>query len=365
MDGVGVVNTSLERKTTPLVSKIEMDDLTNELIAPFDYQSDGVEVFYPFFVPKDLPQTYNLGVIVGASGTGKSTLLQEFGDVEKQPQWLKEKSIASHFENANDAAERLSAAGLMSIPEWVKSFDSLSNGQKFRANLARQLKNNAVIDEFTSVVDRNVAKSASVAMSRYIKKNEIQKVVLATCHRDVLEYLEPDWVIDTDRGEWYSGRSLRRPNLVLTIYPSNWRIWNNFSRHHYLSQKLNTASHNFIAVWEGKLVGFISVMAFPSGTLTNAFREHRLVIDPDFQGFGFGHILSESVAQIYRDNGKRFFSKTSHPRLGEYRDNSDLWKPTSKNHLIRKDGQNSNLTRWKINPNRWSYSHEYIGVNND
>ena len=141
-----MVSISLERKTTPLISKIEMDDLTNELIAPFDYQSDGVEVFYPFTIPKDLPQTYNLGVIVGASGTGKSTLLQEFGDVEKQPQWLKEKSIASHFETANDAAERLCAAGLMSIPEWVKSFDSLSNGQKFRANLARQLKNNAVID---------------------------------------------------------------------------------------------------------------------------------------------------------------------------------------------------------------------------
>ena len=338
-----------------------MDDLTNELIFPFDYQSEGTAKFYPYAIPQDLPQNYNLGVIVGASGTGKSTLLQEFGDLQEQPQWIKEKSIASHFENASDAAERLCGSGLMSVPEWVKSFNALSNGQKFRANLARQIKNNAVIDEFTLVVDRNVAKSASVSMSRYVKNNKIQKIVLATCHRDVLEYLEPDWVIDTDRGEWYSGRSLRRPKMVLSIYPSNWRIWDNFSQHHYLSKELNKASHNFIAIWEGQLVGFISIMAYPSGTVKNSFREHRLVIHPDFQGFGFGHVLSESVAEIYLENGKRFFSKTSHPRLGEYRDNSDLWKPTSKNHLKRKDGQDSNLTRWKINPNRWSYSHEYIG----
>jgi GNAT superfamily N-acetyltransferase len=105
-------------------------------------------------------------------------------------------------------------------------------------------------------------------------------------------------------------------------------------------------------------------MTYPSGTVQNAWREHRLVIHPDYQGFGFGPRLSEAVAQHYINNGKRYFSKTSHPRLGGYRDSSSLWKPTSKNHMKRKDGlvkrENS---RWQLNPERWSFSHEYIGEN--
>jgi GNAT superfamily N-acetyltransferase len=108
-------------------------------------------------------------------------------------------------------------------------------------------------------------------------------------------------------------------------------------------------------------VGFYAVLAYPSGTVKNAFRGHRLVILPDYQGFGFGHHLAELVAQHYLDNGKRFFAKTSHPRLGEYRDSSKLWKPTSKNHMVRSDAKVSHNSRWVMNPNRWSYSHEFVG----
>jgi GNAT superfamily N-acetyltransferase len=336
-----------------------MDDLLWDVIRPFDYQTDGTEKFYPFEVPEDLPKDYSIGVIVGASGTGKSTLLKEFGKATPII-WETKKAIASHFNSPEDAVERLSAAGLMSVPEWAKPFTALSNGQQFRAGLARSLHDGAVLDEFTSVVDRNVAKAASTAMARYVRRNGIKQITIATCHRDVLEFLEPDWVIDTDRGEWTSGRYLQRPQLVLDIYPCSNSIWKHFAKHHYLSESLNKASHNYLAIWEGKVVGFSSVMSYPSGTVKAAFREHRLVVHPDYQGFGFGPRISEAVARHYTENGKRFFSKTSHPRLGEYRDNSPKWKPTSKNHMRRTDGQ-TKKTRWELNNERWSYSHEFIG----
>lgn len=351
----------LSKSKNPLISKVEIDEITQSLITPFDYRSDGVEKFYPYLVPEDIPEDFNIGVIVGASGTGKSTLLNNFG-IPKTLEWNKNKSIASHFKDSEDASKRLNAAGLMSVPDYVKPFHVLSNGQKFRANLARLLEPNAVIDEYTSVVDRNVAKATSVAMSRYIKQNNIKNIVLATVHRDILEFLEPDWVIDTDRGEWTTGRWLQRPNLVIDVYSASHTIWGYFSANHYLTDKLNKASHSYIALWENQLVGFISVMAYPSGTVENAWREHRLVIHPDYQGLGIGPKLSEIVAQHYLDNKKRYFSKTSHPRLGGYRDNSKLWKPTSKNHMKRTDGTNhKKILKWKINPNRWSFSHEYIG----
>jgi GNAT superfamily N-acetyltransferase/ABC-type thiamine transport system ATPase subunit len=351
----------LERSSTPLVSSVVLDEITQELIKPFDYESDGTEKFYPYLLPTDLPKDFGIGVIVGASGTGKSTLLKSFGS-PVSPVW-NDGSIVSNFANAIDANEKLSAAGLMSVPEWVKPFSVLSNGQQFRANLARSLHDEAVIDEFTSVIDRNVAKAASTAMARYVRKNNVKGIVLATCHRDVLEYLEPDWIIDTDRGEWASGRYLHRPDLVLGIYPCSNEVWKHFAPHHYLSESLNKSAHCYLALWNGSVVGFVASIAYPSGTVKEAYREHRLVVHPDFQGFGIGPRLSEAVAQHYLDNGKRYFSKTSHPRLGGYRDQSALWKPTSKNHKRRTDGLNlDGKARWSIDPNRWSYSHEYVGI---
>lgn len=340
-----------------------MDDVTKELIKPFDYNSEGKSEFFPYELPQDLPKEWGIGVIVGASGTGKSKLLNSFSGEITTPKWEENKSVAFHFENPLDANEKLSASGLMSVPDWVKPYNVLSNGQKFRADLARSLHNEAKIDEFTSVIDRNVAKAASVAMARYVRKNNVKNLVLATCHRDILEYLEPDWVIDTDRGEWASGRYLHRPELVLEIYPSSNEIWEHFAPYHYLSESLNKSARCYVATWEGQLVGFVATMAYPSGTVQNAFREHRLVIHPDYQGLGLGPRLSEAIAQHYLDNGKRYFSKTSHPRLGGYRDQSSVWKPTSKNHMKRPDGShNRKITRWEIDPNRWSYSHEYIGL---
>jgi ABC-type lipoprotein export system ATPase subunit/GNAT superfamily N-acetyltransferase len=351
----------LERSNNALTSKVEMDELTAELIKPFDYNSDGTEKFYPYLLPKDLPTDFGIGVIVGASGTGKSTFLKSFGEPEK-PIWG-EGSIASHFDTPVDANEKLSASGLMSVPEWVKPYHVLSNGQQFRANLARSLHDGAVIDEFTSVIDRNVAKAASNAMARYVRKNNVKGIVIATVHRDILEYLEPDWVIDTDRGEWTSERYLHRPELVLTIHPSSNKIWEHFSQYHYLTESLNKSARCYVGVWEGQVVGFVATMSYPSGTVQNAFREHRLVIHPDYQGLGLGPRLSEVVAQHYTDNGKRYFSKTSHPRLGGYRDQSKVWKPTSKNHMKRLDGLNhKKINRWEIDPNRWSYSHEFVGI---
>jgi GNAT superfamily N-acetyltransferase len=350
----------LERSETALTSKVEIDELTAELIKPFDYQSDGTTSFFPYLLPEDMPKDFGIGVIVGASGTGKSTFLKSFGEPEK-PIWG-EGSIASHFVNPVDANEKLSASGLMSVPEWVKPYQVLSNGQQFRANLARSLHDGAVIDEFTSVIDRNVAKAASTAMARYVRKNNVKGIVLATVHRDILEYLEPDWVIDTDRGEWTSERYLHRPELVLDIYPSSNKIWEHFSQYHYLTESLNKSARCYVGVWEGQVVGFVATMAYPSGTVQNAFREHRLVVHPDYQGLGLGPRLSEVVADHYIKNGKRYFSKTSHPRLGGYRDQSEVWRPTSKNHMKRPDGSNNKkIHRWTIDPNRWSYSHEFVG----
>lgn len=194
----------LQRDTTPLTVSVERDAHIMASEKAFDCTFDGTSRFYPWLLPKSMYKQFALGVIVGASGSGKSTLLSKFGK-EEIPIWEPNKAIVSHFETPDEAINKLGAIGLNSIPSWYKPYSVLSNGERFRADLARKIHSNVVIDEFTSVVDRNVAKATSVAFSKYIMNNDLKNVVISTCHHDIIDWLEPDWVINTDSGEFYDG----------------------------------------------------------------------------------------------------------------------------------------------------------------
>jgi ABC-type ATPase with predicted acetyltransferase domain len=110
-----------------------------------------------------------------------------------------------------DARECLHAVGLNSIPIWRLPYYALSNGQKFRADLARSLYDGSVIDEYTSVVDRSVAISASKSLRNHLDRSGVRNIVISTCHRDVLDWLQPDWVIDTDAGDYVLDYTVSRP----------------------------------------------------------------------------------------------------------------------------------------------------------
>jgi len=344
--------------------RIEPDEFTQAASTAFDYTFDGKSVFEGFEKP-NITDKFQIGLIIGPSGSGKSLLLKEFGN-EENIQWESTKAIVSHFSTPNDAINRLTAVGLNTIPSWCKPFHVLSNGEQFRANLARRLKNEAVIDEFTSVVDRNVAKAASVATRRFIERENLQNVVFASCHYDILEWLRPDWYFDTVTGVLHDGRLLRRPPITLRVYPCNRAVWKMFAKHHYLNDKLNKSCRSYLATadfGQGEVpVGFVSSLTFPSGNFHNAYREHRTVVLPDFQGLGIGPKISDIVAQIHIDQDKRYFSRTAHPRFGAYRDRSLLWKKTGS---YGKKVSASKNKEGIGGDGRICYSHEYIGAKNE
>jgi len=358
-------------RTSMKTSKVATDDITAEISRVFDYEFDGTTTFEPPEIsPLDrqveIGPEWKIGVIVGPSGSGKSTLLESFGQ-EESIDWDGSKAICSHFDDAEDAEERLSAVGFNSIPSWMRPYHVLSNGEQFRADLARRIKDNAVIDEFTSVVDRNVARSCSVAIKKYVDKRGIKNLVFATCHYDILEWLEPDWVYDTVSQSVDNRRLLRRPDIEVEVIPCSVEAWSMFSKHHYLSGDINKGARCWLAVWRGQPVGFSSVIAMPSGSLKDAWRGHRTVVLPDFQGLGIGVRLSDTMGEIHLSEGKRYFSKTAHPRLGQYRENSPKWQATSKNGRSRWD-YNSEKANEKYSrslldrhKHRICYSHEYIG----
>jgi GNAT superfamily N-acetyltransferase len=107
------------------------------------------------------------------------------------------------------------------------------------------------------------------------------------------------------------------------------------------------------------------VIAFPSGNFKNAWRGHRTVVLPDFQGLGLGVRISDAVGEIVLSWGGRYFSKTSSYRMGEYRSRSKLWRPTSKNGKSRQDYGSGRITKESKHKhkhiNRICYCHEYLG----
>ena len=320
------------------------------------------------------PLEFSIGLIVGSSGSGKSSILKQFGK-EEELSWYCQKSIASHFDSVDDAIERLSAVGLNSVPTWAKPRSVVSNGEGFRADLSRKLKSGAVIDEFTSVVNRNVAKSCSSSVAKYIRKQGLSHIIFASCHNDIIEWLEPDWVYNTDTKQLVVSRGLQRrwirPTVELSIYRCCREKWEMFKNHHYLNHKIPFAVRCLIAKWGDETVGFASSICLPGrtpplyeGDVRLKWRECRTVCLPDFQGIGIGTRLSDAVADIHIEQGLRYFSKTSHIRMGEYRQKSPLWRPTATNLVDRsKSGSSKNWHHFPLEKKRICYSHEYIGEN--
>lgn len=338
------------------------DDITRELSNAFDFAFAGET---HFDAPKfSLPRDFGIGLIVGPSGSGKSTILRSLGSPAIVG-WEANRAICSHFSSAQEAREKLAAVGLNSIPVWMKPFHVLSNGEQFRADLARRLNSGSLIDEFTSVVDRSVAKSCAFAVQRYVRKNNLSGLVFATCHHDVAEWLMPDWIFDTATERMLGRGSERRPEIKLEVIPASVEAWALFRQHHYLSGDINRGSRCWVVSWDGVAVGFASVLAFPNGNIKNAWREHRTVVLPEFQGLGLGVRISDAIGEIIRANGGRYFSKTANHRMGEYRNNSPAWRPTSKNMKARPDYTSDRITKEskykKKHIGRVCYSHEYVG----
>lgn len=349
-------------KPEEMSCEVEVDEIVRELSSAFDYEFAGRSVFTP---PEmgNVPTSFSIGLIVGPSGSGKSTLLRKFG-TEEPVKWDESKAVCSHFVDATDARERLGAVGFNSVPSWMRPYSVLSTGEKFRADMARRLRDGAVVDEFTSVVDRNVAASCSNALRRYVDAKGLRNLVFASCHYDIIDWLRPDWVYDTNTNMLVGRGSLQRPEIVLETIPCGIEAWSMFRHHHYLDDDINKSARCWITTWKGVPIGFSSAITLPSGSLTNAWREHRTVVLPEFQGLGLGVRISDTTAEMFLRDGCRYFSKTAHPRMGEYRNQSPLWRPTTKNGISRKDYRLDPRPRMKNSmrhAERVCYSHEYIG----
>lgn len=318
----------------------------------------------------ELPQEWNVGLIVGPSGAGKSTVAKElFGDCFAQDwQWSSNQSLLDGFPKhmgIKEITEMLSSVGFSSPPAWMKSHHVLSNGEQFRVNMARtlaEMPDMCVVDEFTSVVDRTVAQIGSHAIGKAVRKRN-QKFVAVTCHYDVAEWLEPDWIYQPHTGEFISGRLLRRPEITLKIKRVKYTAWELFRKHHYLNTSINPAAGCFCAYWNDIPVAFTSVLYFTHPKV-KAYREHRTVCLPDYQGVGIGNALSAYVASLYASK-YRYFSTTGNPAMIRHRNKSSLWAMTSAPKMNSKQGKTTTKPDLSNAGNRFVAGFAYAGASNE
>ena len=293
---------------------------------------------------------WSIGCIVGPSGSGKSTIARHlFGkNYYTGGKWTKDKAVIDNFGDLpiKDITNMLTVVGFSSPPGWIKPYSVLSNGEQFRCDLAKALlsgesrvasgeKSNhsqlathhsqlVVFDEYTSVVDRNVAKIASAALAQGIKTGKIPvQFIAVTCHYDILDWLEPDWVLDTATGE-VSRRLLRRPKIELEIFRCERRLWDMFKTHHYLSGNLAKTCRCYAALWNGKPVAFCALI--PQQGKERWYRVSRMVTLPDYQGIGIGSAFLDALAMLYVEQGFRFSITASHPSVLSHCKRSGHWQ---------------------------------------
>tara|TARA_R100000541_G_scaffold20980_1_gene30773 strand:+ start:316 stop:1464 length:1149 start_codon:yes stop_codon:yes gene_type:complete len=352
-----------------LKNSIKNDRYTEYVYDKFDIQNrEETEVNINFSLGEAKNFDWNIGIIYGSSGSGKTTILKQMGQLSKSEFDL-DKSLISNFDwlEPEDASRLLSSMGLSSVPTWLRPFHLLSNGEQFRAELAYKIgkaKDNEVvlIDEFTSVVDRDVAKSMSFAIQKYIRKNN-KRMVVASCHYDIMEWLTPDWVSSPQKNGGALERSplLRgsRPNIELQVSRVESNTWDLFKEHHYLTEKANKSCKFLLFTWNNKPVGMVAVINQPRKGCPNGFALSRTVVLPDFQGLGLGVKLSEYSAAMFKDMGGKIYTKTIHPALGVHRNKSDNWRGTTFNGKISQHAKYDKSAKARLE--RVSYCHEYVG----
>lgn len=320
-------------------------------------------------IKADVTSDFNIGLLVGNSGSGKTTLAKQiFGDSCFDFKIDYSKPIIDLFPPKMTYEERaniLNSIGLSQVVCWIRPIATLSNGQKFRAEAALKIafaEDNAVIciDEWTSVVDRTVAKIMSHAIQRAARKFE-KKFVLLSCHSDVIEWLQPDWIIDCNDASYMNrrlDRQSRREQITFQIHQVDKKTWGNFSKYHYLSETLPGGGPYFFGLFHGdKQIGFQCFANYVPGK-RQIWHFNRTVIHPDYVGLGLGIKMITACSKYMTEKyGYKIMGKFSNAPIQKSLQKSEHWK-------LKDYGYTSPKSKLSINKSMrqkvlW-FSYEYI-----
>lgn len=298
---------------------------------------------------------WNVGLIVGPSGGGKTTVLQHVWGQPQTFDWDAPSVIDAFAPEhpVGDISRACAAVGFNTIPAWLRPYAVLSTGEKFRVNIARLMLDTSpdepvVIDEFTSVVDRQVAKIGAHAVQKWARKQDRQ-FVAASCHYDIIDWLQPDWVLDVAE-RIFTWRSVQpRPSIAVDIRSVDYEVWRLFAPFHYLTATLNKTARCYVAFIDGQPTSFAGVLRRPHPKAKDIMGVSRLVTLPDWQGLGLAFVLVEAIGGAYRVAGQRLRTYPAHPVLVHGFDRSPRWALKQQPGMGRGvfKGPNTQMEEWR------------------
>ena len=297
----------------------------------------------------NIPNDWSIGVIYGASGSGKTTLAKQlFGEdcfktiMDENTPIINQLPKELSYE---DCSSILNGIGLTSVVCWVRPVKTLSNGQRARAEAAllmTQSDDVTIIDEWTSVVDRTVAKAMSHCVQKFARRQK-KRIILLSCHYDIIEWVKPDWLIDCNKQQFFLPQSedfffQRRDQLEFSIREVGRETWRYFSKYHYLSERLPGGKIYTFGLFHGdNQIGF---QCFANYTPIRKgevpiFHSNRTVIHPDYAGLGMGiQVINLTSEYMKNEYGYKIMAKFSSVPVFKAMIKQKCWKFLGEKRLM-------------------------------
>lgn len=332
-------------------------------IEPYDLDPHGDDAReLEFHLPDD---GWTRVVILGESASGKTQAITHRwpNDHRTLPELRPGVSVIDQLCEILDpeaAPRSLQAAGLNSIPAWLRPPERLSAGELYRSRLALRLlylTPRVVIDDFGAGLSEDLAARIATTLARHSEENERQ-IIIATQSEAIAAAFDPDWTVTMPDGKPHRRGFLQRPHQEIGLHRAPRTAWEALSQHHYLTAQLNPCARLYGAWHGGKCIGIVATIPFAHPAM-KAQREHRLVIHPDWQGFGVGHWMSSQIAAWWTHEQRAYYSLTAHPRMIARRDASHLWLRVRKHGRLK----TAQAGKWgRANScKRTTSSHRYVG----
>jgi ABC-type lipoprotein export system ATPase subunit len=289
------------------------------------------------------PRPGEITLVSGPSGAGKTLLLRAMVKrwpdarlVEACPFPLDVAVIdaVAPTRGIDEVMSLLTACGLGEPALWLRRFDQLSEGERFRARLARAISLHQrtctaaplLCDEFSSNLHPRMAQAIAFNLRKLATREKLT-LVLATCRQDIATDLRPDRRIEMAEGELWAadGEKLSNERSAVpsfadgyTIELTDLRDYARFAPMHYRRREslgfidkvfaLRTRTGEALAVvvygrpglelrarneaTGGRFVGDPQRLNAELRVLK------RLVVHPDARGCGLGHRLVRATLPL-------------------------------------------------------------------
>jgi ABC-type lipoprotein export system ATPase subunit/GNAT superfamily N-acetyltransferase len=272
--------------------------------------------------------------ITGDSGSGKSVLLRalkadlgaEAADMTLCHVASDQPLIETVGQTVEEGLELLSRVGLNDAFLFLRTYDQLSDGQKYRYRLAKLIESGCpwwLCDEFCSTLDRDTAKIVAFNVQKLARALN-KTVVVATTHGDLLADLGPDVHVHKRFGKeinvTYQGNVVPQEcSLVreMRVEPGTIEDWHKLSEFHYRSHQVRSVRKIFRLVRGSELCGVIVYGFPPIGCAgrslvlpkmgiqelnTKLSIISRVVVHPKYRSLGLGaKLIRESLPQVGTD----------------------------------------------------------------